>query len=133
MDFQHLPSSQNLTPDASLVAADVTTLPGTPAAQYFSSGGVGGLTRDSQELSTLQFDVTNNGFAGISLNFDPNNNNANGADLSGLTKLTFGLNSTKAKKVKIEIDDASGKRAVLYANNIDTTRSYYQFLSALIG
>jgi len=91
------------------------------------------VTRDSASVTTLNYDVTGNGFAGFSVNFDPAGTNPDGTDLSGLAGVTFALNSDKVKRVKIEIDDADGKRAILYADGVDTTKSYYQFLSSLLA
>ncbi|MDP3919479.1 MAG: hypothetical protein Q8R76_01550 [Candidatus Omnitrophota bacterium] len=132
MNFQHLPSSQNLTPNASLGSGDVTVLPGNPPAQLLSSDGASTLARDSLKITTLNFNLNTDSFAGVIINFDPDNN-TNGADLSGFSSLVFGLRSAKAKQVKIEIDDANGNRAIFYATDINATSQYYKFLTSLVA
>jgi Arc/MetJ family transcription regulator len=131
MNFQHLASSQEVGPDASLGAGDVTTLPNNPEGQLFSSSVNSTLDRVSSSLSKLNFDVTGNGFAGVSINFDPASSGAT-ADLSSFTSLVFGLDSDKAKRTKIEIQDDAGNQAVFYATDIDTTRQYYSLLTSLL-
>ncbi len=130
MVFQHLPSSQNLTPDANLGSGDVTELPGDPPAQLVSASGGSTLNRVSEDLSQLNFNLNTDAFAGISINFDPNNNGSS-ADLSGLSSIIFGIGSDKADKIKIEIDDEAGNRAVYYVTDIDSTRQYYEFMTSL--
>ncbi len=132
IDFIHLPSTQNFSENAALGAADVTVVPNNPPAQLVASNPAGNtLDRISTSLSRLNYDITGNNFSGVSVNFDPTNSGAS-ADLSGLSKLVVGINSATVKNVKVEIDDASGNRAVLYIPNIDVTRSYYEFLASLL-
>ena len=133
IDFQHVPSSQNLEPASSLSSSDVTVLPGTPPAQLFSSNPNSSLDRPSSSLTGLNYDLSNPGdFAGFSINFDPSNNGSS-ADLSGLNKIVFGVDSSTVNSLKIEIDDANGNRAVFYVQNIDVTRNYYEFLTSLVA
>ncbi len=133
IDFQHLPSSQNLQPDAGLGPGDVTNLPGNPPAQLFSSNPASTLDRPAPNFFRLNFNVTNPGdFAGVTINFDPTGT-TNGADLSGFTRIVFGTNSSQAKKVKLEIEDAHGNRATLYIQNIDVARNYYEFLRSMVS
>jgi hypothetical protein len=133
INFQHFGSSQNLLPDATLTSGDITLLPNTPPAQLTSSSPASTLQRISAAVTRLNYDVSQaNSFAGISINFDPSNNGSV-ADLSGFNRIVFGLNSDKAKTVKIEIDDADGNRAILLAQNVDVTKNYYQFLTASLA
>ncbi|MDD5670935.1 MAG: hypothetical protein PHN49_04780, partial [Candidatus Omnitrophica bacterium] len=130
MNFQHLASSQNLQPNGSLGQGDVTVLSGNPPAQLASSSLDSTLERISSSLSRLNFDVRNNGFAAMTVNFDPTGTTT-GANLSGLSKLIFGVKSNKAKTVKVEIDDADGKRAVYYVTQVSSTQKYYELQMAL--
>ena len=133
MTFMHFPSSQNLTPDSSLTSANVTDLPGAPVAQLVASNPPGNslAAPDSDNVSKLTYDITGNNFSGISINFDPNNEGSS-ADLSN-TDVIFGLSSSTVTKVKIEVDDASGKRAILFATDINSTQQYYKWLKTKLA
>lgn len=128
INFLHFPSSQDLLPNSSLGTGNVTTLSGTPDAQLIASSGSSSLNQVSSSLTQLNFDVTSDGFAAASINFDPAATGQT-ADLSGQANVVFGLESAQAKRVKIEVDDASGGRAIFYATDINTTRNYYEFLT----
>jgi hypothetical protein len=132
LNLQHLASSQNLTANPNLSSGSVSMLPGNPPAQLFSSNPASSLERPDQRLVKLNYDVTSNGYAGFTVNFDPAGN-TNGADVSALTSLTFGVESAKVKRLKIEIDDAQGNRAVLYATGIGSSRSFYQAMNTLLA
>jgi hypothetical protein len=125
--FQHFVSTQSLMPDEDLGVSDVTDLPPT---------GVGYNTPNSTVQPLLpkgiqfHFDLTGvNTYAATGIDYDPEDDGSS-VDLSAFSEIVFGLDSAKAKMVKIEIEDASGKRAVYYAQNVDVSRNYYKFLSA---
>ncbi|MDD3295706.1 MAG: hypothetical protein PHG20_13620, partial [Geobacteraceae bacterium] len=125
--FQHFVSTQSLMPNEDLGAADVTDLPST---------GVGYNTPNSTIQPLLpkgiqfHFNLTGvNSYAATGIDYDPEDDGSS-VDLSAFSQIVFGLNSSQAKMAKIEIEDANGKRAVYYAQNVDVSRNYYKFLSA---
>ncbi len=131
IDFQHLPSSQNLQPNSSLNASNVTTLSGNPQGQFFSTNG-GSLQTVSSTERRINYNVSNSGdFAGMSVNFDPSNTGAS-TDLSAVSSLVFGVNSSTVRTLRMEVQDTAGATAVFYIKNVDVTRQYYQFLTSLL-
>jgi len=105
-------------------------LPNNPPAQLFSSSSASTLDRLSTSLSKLNYNITDGGFAGVSVNFDPSNSGAS-ADLSSRTSIVFGVDSDKVKKVKMEIEDKAGNIAVFYITGISVSRKYYEFLRSV--
>lgn len=129
MMFQHFASSQNILPNASLGTGDVTQIPGNPTAVVFSTNAGNTLQQLGPKEFQLNYDVTSNGFTGISLDFDFNNTGT-GVDLSTTPKIVLGLNSDKVKTLKFEIKDVSGKVSTFFIQNIDVSRNYYEFLTS---
>ncbi|MBI3316508.1 MAG: hypothetical protein HYZ85_00695, partial [Candidatus Omnitrophica bacterium] len=128
INFQHVPSSQDIFPAPNLNTSDVTDIPGDPAAQLFSSNAGTSLQTVSANIDRLNYVHTSAGdFSGISYNFDPNNSGIS-ANLSSLSSLTFGVQSNDVHSVIMEIEDADGKRAIYFIRNVDITLKYYQFL-----
>ena len=120
-------------PDASLGSGDVTTLPGSPAGQFASTSPNSTVQELSPNVYQLHFDVSAPGsFAEVFANYNPLNDGSS-ADLSSLSQIVFGLDSDKAGNVKIELEDASGKRATFYAQNVDVSRNYYKFLASSVA
>jgi hypothetical protein len=118
-----------LMPVSGISAEDVTPLPEPVVAQLVtSSPDTTTLKLLSPQVFQMSFNLKEpNAFANLVLNFDPKGNGST-ADLSKLSPLVFGLDSTKARVVKITIKDAKGKRATRYVRNVDVTRNYYKFL-----
>ncbi|HLD50303.1 MAG TPA: hypothetical protein VJC08_03820, partial [bacterium] len=80
----------------------------------------------------INYNVSNSGdFAGMSINFDPSNSGAS-TDLSTLSSLVFGVNSSTVQTLRMEVQDTTGATAVFYIKNVDVTRRYYEFLTSLL-
>lgn len=129
IDFQHKPSYQNILPNGALGPGNVSSVSGSSAPLFFSSNGLGSLDRPSAREVRVNYDFPAGGFAGFTLNFDPSNNGSS-LNLQTMGQLTFGLNASNAKKIKIEFEDNFGNRAFYYASNVDVARGYYQFLAS---
>jgi hypothetical protein len=131
INFVHLPSSQNIMPDSRLDFSDVSTLPGNPRAELIASTPAGNsLTQIAPNQGRLSYNIPGaNDFSGISLNFDPNGIGQLG-DLSGLSRLVIGAESDKVKRMKMEIEDVNGQKAVYYLTDVDVSRRYYEFLTS---
>ncbi len=130
INFQHVPSAENLTPTAGLGSGDVTSLPGTGTAQVASSPTGSVITNPGANLYQVGFDLRTVGaFTEMYANFDPDNNGSS-VDLSAVPQLVFGVSSDKATMLKLEIEDKSGKRATYYLKNVDVAKNYYKFLTA---
>ncbi|OQA57078.1 MAG: hypothetical protein BWY42_00702 [Candidatus Omnitrophica bacterium ADurb.Bin277] len=130
INFRHLASAP-MTPAAGLSSSDVTTLPSGGTAEIQSSSPNSNLMKVSPGVYRLHFDVAGvNAYATFRIDFDPSNTGA-GKDLSGFSEIVFGLDSSVADSVKIEIEDASGKKATVYASNVDVVRNYYKFLKSM--
>ena len=130
IDFQHVPSSQTIDPDGTLGAGDVTTLPNGGVAEVASSP-VATISEPFANVYQISFDLNTGGsYSELLANFDPLNNGSS-VDLSGFSSLVFGISSAQATTIKFEIEDASGQRATYYAQNVDVSGNYYEFLTSL--
>ncbi|HOW59691.1 MAG TPA: hypothetical protein PLO78_08225, partial [Candidatus Omnitrophota bacterium] len=131
INFQHVPSAQNLLPESGLGSADVTVLPGNGVGQLQATSPNSTLQRLAPNVFQMHFDVTDaDAVAKLDLNFNPNNNGSS-INLTAVPNLVFGIDSTKAKWVYLKIWDANGKTANYFVKNVDVARNYYQFLTAL--
>jgi hypothetical protein len=132
INFQHVPSSQNLTPAAGIGTSDVTTLPGSGVAQLASSP-VGATITKTPPVYQVSFDLRTAGaFSELYANFDPSSNGSS-INLTTMPNLIFGVDSTKATSLKLEVEDTSGKRATYYIRNVDVSRNYYKFLTSSLS
>ncbi len=133
LDFLHVPSAQNLLPEEGLGAGDLSVFPTPARVESFSENADETLeTLQSGRQYRLGFDLSRGTYAGISIHFNPSDSGA-GADLTALGRVVFALKSGSAARLKIEVEDTAGRRAVFYATGIDLTKSYYQFLLASLG
>ncbi len=132
MHFIHVPSSQNLKPEPGLGAADVTTLPAGGVVNLVSSNGGSTLSLPAPNYYKLNFNLTQDFFAGISINFDPANTGST-VDLSTFSQIVFGAQSAKARTLKLEFEDNTGHKSTQYVTNVNVSENYYKFLKTFLG
>ncbi|MBN1689106.1 MAG: hypothetical protein JW893_08405 [Candidatus Omnitrophica bacterium] len=128
MDFQHLPSSQNISSKAGLTAGTFNIAGDIDAINLISSNPptTGSMSQINPSTVRLTYNVTQpNYFAGVSVDFGPG-----GKDFSDISKAVLGLQSSTVSKVKLEVVDTAGNRAVFYLTNVSSTRRYYEFLAS---
>ncbi len=122
---------ESLVPDLALGSSNVTSLPGNGTAQIISSSPDAKIQRVGKNVFQIGFDLRNaTGFSEMYVNFDPDKK-GNSIDLFNVPELVFGVNSDKAKTVKLSIKDKRGRKASYYLKNIDTNRNYYRYLTSL--
>ncbi len=130
MNFIRVPSAQVLIPNTSVGPGNVTDLgAGTP--NLVSSNGGSTLTTPTPDYYQLAFDLNQDSFAGVSVNFDPLNNGSF-IDLSTFTDIVFGLSSDKAKTLKLEFEDVNGKKS-RHDVVVDVSANYYKFLKNFLN
>ncbi|HOW58183.1 MAG TPA: right-handed parallel beta-helix repeat-containing protein [Candidatus Omnitrophota bacterium] len=128
-----------VTTDPTLGISNISTLPGIRSVTAIEGGGAGqsSVFQSSSSVSALQYNVTTAGSWSLLLSsFDDFGTPAvEAADLRSISSIVVGLKlSAGTGRIKFQVEDANGGRAMIYLLNVGITEQFYRIpINALTG